>query len=75
MEDVDEPHQQSFSVVDPVTTVTSSYHTSDAVPNTVYYRDQVDDKGLPRPSLDALHDLEQHTVKRSSVSLYLYVYI
>ena len=54
-------------MVDPVTIVSSSYHTSDAVPNTVYYRDQLDDKGRPRPSLDALHDIEQHGVKRSPV--------
>jgi solute carrier family 12 sodium/potassium/chloride transporter 2 len=43
-------------------TITSHYHTSDAVPNTLYYRDQDIDRGVPRPSLDALR-LGQHIDK------------
>jgi hypothetical protein len=66
IEDVDEVHQQSFSI-DPTSpmdhqTITSHYHTSDAVPNTLYYRDQDIDRGVPRPSLDALR-LGQHIDK------------
>lgn len=62
VEDVDEVPQQSFTA-EPTSpsgqhTITSSYQTSDAIPNTVYYRDQEEGKGKSRPSLDALRQGE-----------------
>ena len=47
------------------TTISSMvYHTSEAVPTTLYYRDQGEDKGMPRPSLDALRSGNEHHKSR-----------
>lgn len=80
VEDVDDPFHKPPTSSEQVVSTTShhtaasiggGYNTSEAIPKTVYYRDQDDDKGLPRPSLDALHDLRrtddtQHTRVRTT---------
>ena len=51
--------QQSFTSL--------AYNTSEAVPNTLYYRNE-ENEGMPRPSLETLHlgkapQLDRHVIK------------
>ena len=65
VEDVEESRPQSIhELASPSAaeaTITSmDYHTSEAIPTTLYYRDQGEDKGMLRPSLDALQSANEH---------------
>ena len=69
VEDVEESRPQSIhELASPSaaeTTITSmDYHTSEAIPTTLYYRDQGEDKGMLRPSLDALRSANEHIKSR-----------
>ena len=70
VEDVEESRPQSIhgELASPSAaeaTITSmDYHTSEAIPTTLYYRDQGEDKGMLRPSLDALRSANEHIKSR-----------